>query len=165
MDRLKDQVAIITGGTSGIGRACATRFLQEGAHVVITARDQEQLAAAAASLSTSDRKCAWVPADITQQDQVDALVAEAVQMHGRLDVLVNCAGKSDRGQISEVSPEQFRELIELNFLSAVRVTRAGGCLRAATPSRRRSPRRSRSSSSRSTRPRSTARRGSRPTPT
>jgi short-subunit dehydrogenase len=92
--------------------------------VVITARDQEQLAAAAKSLSTSDRVCGWLPADVTQTDQVEALVAEVVRMHGQLDLLVNCAGKSDRGEVAATSPDQFRELIDLNFLSAVRATRA-----------------------------------------
>src|SRR5439155_7258198 len=72
----------------------------------------------------SDRKCGWLPADITHQDQVDALIAETIRMHGRIDLLVNCAGKSDRGHIGEISAEHFRELIELNFLSTVRVTRA-----------------------------------------
>ena len=91
--------------------------------VVITARDQEQLASTAQSLSTSDRQCGWLPCDVTQQDQVDALIAEVARLHGRLDIVVNCAGKSDRGQIAEVSADQMREFLELNFLSAVRVTR------------------------------------------
>src|SRR5438874_6997284 len=118
------KVALITGGSKGLGLAIARALAGAGCRVVITARNQEQLAAAAAAISTSDRKCGWLPADITQQDQVDALVAEAIRMHGRLDLLVNCAGKSDRGYIGDVSAEQFRDLIELNFLSAVRVTRA-----------------------------------------
>src|SRR5438477_10170727 len=119
-----NKVAVITGGSKGLGLAIARACVAAGAHVVITARNQEQLAAAAASLSTSDRTCGWLPCDLTQQDQVDVLLAEVIRMHGRLDLLVNCAGKSDRGEVGATSAERFRELIELNFLSAVRVTRA-----------------------------------------
>src|SRR5438477_9777249 len=117
-----NKVALVTGGSKGLGLAIARALAAAGCHVVITARNQEQLAAAAAGISTSDRKCGWLPADITQQDQVDALVAETLRMHGRIDILVNGAGKSDRGHIGEISAEQFRELIELNFLSMVRLT-------------------------------------------
>jgi short-subunit dehydrogenase len=120
----QDKVALITGGSKGLGLAIARAFVQAGARVVITARNQEQLAGTAQSLSTSDRHCGWLPCDVTQQDQVDSLVAEVVRMHGRLDVVVNCAGKSDRGQIADVSAEQLREFLDINFLSAVRVTRA-----------------------------------------
>jgi len=119
-----NKVALVTGGSKGLGLAIARAFVAAGSSVVITARNEEQLAAAAGSISTSDGKCGWLPADITQPDQVDALVAEVSRMHGRIDVLVNCAGKSDRGQIDQVSAEQFRDLIELNFVSTVRVTRS-----------------------------------------
>jgi uncharacterized protein len=119
-----NKVALVTGGSKGLGLAIARALVAVGAHVVITARNQESLAAAAVALSSSDRKCGWLPADVMQQDQVDAIVAEVIQIHGRLDLLVNCAGKSDRGEVGAISAEQFRELIDLNFLSAVRATRA-----------------------------------------
>jgi short-subunit dehydrogenase len=119
-----NKTALVTGGSKGLGLAIARALVAAGAQVVITARNQEQLADAAASLSTSDQKCGWLPADVAQQDQVDALVAETIKMHGRLDLLVNCAGKSDRGEAAATTAEQFRDLLELNFLSAVRVTRA-----------------------------------------
>jgi uncharacterized protein len=119
-----DKAVLITGGSKGLGRAIAQAFVNAGARVIITARDQEQLARAAASLSRSDRACGWLAADITQADQVQALVAQAIAMHGRLDVLVNCAGKSDRGHVADVPIERFRDLLEMNFLAAVSVTRA-----------------------------------------
>jgi uncharacterized protein len=119
-----NKVALVTGGSKGLGLAIARALVGAGAHVVINARNQEQLAAAAKKLSSSDRMCGWLPGDVTQQDQVEALVAETIKMHGRLDLLVHCAGKSDRGEAANVTAEQFREFFELNFLSAVRTTRA-----------------------------------------
>ena len=119
-----DKVALVTGGSQGLGLAIARALVAAGAHVVITARDQERLSAAAASISTSDRKCGWLPADVTQQDQVEWLIAQTVQMHARLDLLVNCAGKSARGEVAATTAEQYRELLELNFLAAVRSTQA-----------------------------------------
>ena|SRR5262245_52147774 len=118
-----NKVALITGGSKGLGLAIARACVAVGGKVVITARNQEQLAAAAQSLSTGGRRCGWLPCDVTHNDQVATLVAEVLRMHGRLDLLVNCAGKSDRGDIGATSAEEFRELIELNFLSAVRTTR------------------------------------------
>jgi short-subunit dehydrogenase len=92
--------------------------------VVIAARNQEQLAAAATKLSTEDCTAGWLPADLTQDDQVAALIAEVITLHGRLDLLVNCAGRSDRGAVNDLSVDRFRELLDLNFLSAVRTTNA-----------------------------------------
>jgi NAD(P)-dependent dehydrogenase (short-subunit alcohol dehydrogenase family) len=119
-----NKVALITGGSKGLGLAIARAAVRAGMKVVITARDQEALAAAAGSISTSDRQCGWLQCDVTQQDQVDALIAEVMTMHGRLDLLVHCAGKSDRGEASAIAAEQFGELLDINFLSAVRITRA-----------------------------------------
>lgn len=119
-----NKVALVTGGSKGLGLAIARALVEAGAHVVINGRNEEQLAAAAASLSKADRVCGWLPGDVTQQDQVDALVAETIKLHGRMDLLVNCAGKSDRGEIANITADQFRELVDLNFLSAVRATRA-----------------------------------------
>jgi short-subunit dehydrogenase len=119
-----DKVALVTGGSKGLGLAIARALVAAGAHVVLTARNQEHLSAAAASLATSDRTCAWLPADLTQPEQVELLLAETLQKHQRLDLLVNCAGRSARGEVAATSAEQFRELLEVNFLSAVRVTKA-----------------------------------------
>src|SRR5262245_11356002 len=124
MSYWQNKVALVTGGSKGLGLAIARACVGAGAKVVITARDQQQLAAAVQSLSSSDGTCGWLPCDVTQEAEVAALVAEVVRMHGRLDLLVQCAGKSDRGEIGSITSEQFRALIDLNFLSAVRTTRA-----------------------------------------
>jgi short-subunit dehydrogenase len=120
----KDKVALVTGGSKGLGLEIARVLVEEGTKVVITARDQEQLAAAATELSREDRTAGWLPADLRQDDQVAALIAEVIKLHGRLDLLVNCAGKSDRGAVNDLSADRFRELLDLNFLSAVRTTKA-----------------------------------------
>lgn len=118
------KVALVTGGSQGLGLAIARALVNAGAQVVLNARDQERLSAAAASLSGSDRQCAWLPADVTQVDQVNLLVSQLVQQHGRLDALFHCAGKSARGKVAETGPDEFRALFELNFLSAVHCTQA-----------------------------------------
>jgi short-subunit dehydrogenase len=120
-----EKVILITGGSAGLGLAIARQSLQAGAKVVIAARDAEKLASAAAELGREGQgaiEC--VAADITQQTEVDALIAKAVERFGRLDALVNCAGKSSRGSAIETTPEQFQQLWELNFLATVRCTQA-----------------------------------------
>lgn len=116
--------AIVTGASSGLGLAIARQFAAAGMKVALVARDQEKLQKAVDSLQVSAGQTLALAADITQQADVDRLAAQVRQAWGRLDVLVNCAGKSSRGKIEDTTPEQFQELWELNFLAAVRCTRA-----------------------------------------
>lgn len=120
-------VVAITGGSAGLGLATAQAFASTGAQTVLIARDPARLAAAAEKIQAA-KPPLTLSADITQDDAVAAAVAAAFAQirdkFGRLDVLVNCAGKSARGPIAETTPAQFQELWELNFLSAVRCTRA-----------------------------------------
>ncbi|MCC7083980.1 MAG: SDR family NAD(P)-dependent oxidoreductase [Pirellulales bacterium] len=118
------KVAIVTGGSSGFGRSLAAAFARSGAHVVISARSYEALESAADELRRFGTQILAVPADITQNNQVESLVEHTIRHFGRLDVLVNNAGRSARGTAIDVSPEEFNQLLDLNFLGAVRCTRA-----------------------------------------
>jgi len=80
---------IITGGNSGMGRAMAERFAQEGAHIAIIGRDQDTLRATASTLTPH---VAWYQADVSQREQVQSTVATIIEQWGQIDVLVNAAG-------------------------------------------------------------------------
>jgi NAD(P)-dependent dehydrogenase (short-subunit alcohol dehydrogenase family) len=89
---LAERVVIVTGGSSGIGFAIAARLAAEGARLVITARGVEALETAAATLSKrSPAPVLAFPSDTTDQQQVDRMVAEVLNRHARIDILVNCA--------------------------------------------------------------------------
>ena len=124
----KDKGALITGGSAGLGLAIARQLVRQGARVVIAGRDSRRLDDAVASLRLEAGETSpvvvGIPADVTRQEQVESLVREAVLSLERLDLLVNCAGKSSRGTVASTTPDQFRELLELNFLALVSVTQA-----------------------------------------
>ena len=94
--RLKDQVAVITGAASGIGRATVLRFLEEGAIVVATDVNQNALDVLAAELGGSGGDIEAITADVTQRADTEDVVEKAVARFGRLDVLVNSAGITPR---------------------------------------------------------------------
>ena len=124
MTSFSGKVVVVTGGSQGLGRAIAEAFGKAGAKVVIAARSAETLEQAAAELKTKGVDAQPVVCDVTQQADVDRLIATTVQQHGKIDVLVNAAGRSMRGAILDTTPEQFQELLDVNFLSAVRCTQA-----------------------------------------
>jgi NAD(P)-dependent dehydrogenase (short-subunit alcohol dehydrogenase family) len=124
MSYWKDKVALVTGGSSGLGRAIAEAFAAAGARVVVAGLEADAVERAAAEIARRGGDVLGVPTDVTRQEDVDRLFAEALQRFGRLDVLVNCAGRSMRGRLVDTTPEQFRELTELNLLGTVRCTRA-----------------------------------------
>jgi NAD(P)-dependent dehydrogenase (short-subunit alcohol dehydrogenase family) len=118
------KVALVTGGSAGLGKAIARAFVHRGAKVVIAARGQAALDAAAEELRRDGGDVLPVAADVTSDEQVQSLVADTVAHYGRLDVLVNNAGRSGRRAILDASPDEFREFLELNLIAAVRCTRA-----------------------------------------
>lgn len=113
MNRFAGKIALITGGTSGMGLATARRFLDEGADVVITGRSQAGLDKAAAELA-SDRLTAVV-ADTAKLDDIERLMSVIAEKHGRIDVLFANAGVGGFANFTEVTPEFFDEVVDVNF--------------------------------------------------
>lgn len=120
MTNWMQKVVVITGSSSGVGKEVARGFLNAGAKVVISGRDEERLATAKSDLDT-DRlyttKC-----DVTNDASVEHLVESVIAEHGQIDVWINNAGKSDRGSAKEITVEQCQDALEMNFLSTVRCT-------------------------------------------
>ncbi len=123
MNYWQDKVVIITGGSAGLGFALARESHRQGARVVLVARDERRLQSAIAEIG-GNAEVRAIPTDVTDQQQVDVLFARIDDELGGIDMLINCAGKSVRGEIVDTTPADFRDLIELNFLALVRCTRA-----------------------------------------
>jgi NADP-dependent 3-hydroxy acid dehydrogenase YdfG len=127
MARLDSKVALITGGGSGIGLAVARAFLQEGAVVVITGRNQDKLAQAATSLRPRDR-LHFQALDVSANDQVQKAVQDLTSRLGRIDILVNNAGINlKERRLRELTPEAWDQLIRTNLDGAFY------CLHAVLP--------------------------------
>lgn len=120
----KNKVVLVTGGSSGLGRAIADGYAKAGARLVIVGLEQPQVEQAAGEMNAGGGDVLGLCANITRQEDVDRLFAQTLDHFGRLDVLVNNAGRSMRGKVLDTTPEQFRELMELNFIALVRCTRA-----------------------------------------
>ena len=120
---LKDKVALVTGGTQGIGRATAMRLAQEGAGVVIAARGKERLDAVAAEIRAAGGQVATVQADVGRAEDCTRLVTEAINAFGRLDILVNNAGTSATGEFESVTDEAWQADFELKLFGAIRLAR------------------------------------------
>jgi NAD(P)-dependent dehydrogenase (short-subunit alcohol dehydrogenase family) len=120
----QDRVALVTGGSSGLGRVIADTLAAAGAKVAIAALEGDAVAATEAEMRQAGYDVLGMRADITQQADVDRVFQQTLDRFGRLDVLVNNAGRSMRGKLMDTRPEQFRELMELNLIALVRCTRA-----------------------------------------
>jgi NAD(P)-dependent dehydrogenase (short-subunit alcohol dehydrogenase family) len=120
---LKDKVAIVTGGTQGIGRATALRLAKEGARVVIAARGRERLDAVAAEARKAGGAMATVQADVSKPADCERVVAEALAAFGRIDILVNNAGTSLTGEFESVTDALWQQDLDLKLFAAIRLCR------------------------------------------
>lgn len=113
---MSEQIAVVTGGTKGIGRAIAESLLREGAKVYICARDRDQIEAAVKELSEIGEAYGKV-CDVRKVDDVKNLLASCESRLGGVDILVNNAGIGiNRKTVEDITPDEFRQTIETNVL-------------------------------------------------
>jgi NAD(P)-dependent dehydrogenase (short-subunit alcohol dehydrogenase family) len=105
--KLNDKVAIITGATKGIGLACAQEFAQEGAKVVLSGRTVSLGETAADEIRSAGGDALFVPCDVSQKVQVDALVRATVDRYGRIDIVVNNAGVNHSAKFFDTTEEDW----------------------------------------------------------
>ncbi len=122
---LIDQVAVVTGASRGIGRATAIALAAEGAHVVVNyARSSEAADAVVATITGDGGSAIALQADVSQADQVDALIKATTEKWGRVDVLVNNAGITRDTLLLRMKPEDWQAVIDLNLTGVFLCTRA-----------------------------------------
>ncbi|WP_374439311.1 SDR family NAD(P)-dependent oxidoreductase [Pseudomonas panipatensis] len=109
MNRLHGKVAVITGGASGIGLACARRFADEGAQVV----------GLDIGSAPADFPGLFMALDVRDEANVQQVMGEAIARHGRLDVLVNAAGVASRGSVTDTSTEEWQRVIDINLTGSM----------------------------------------------
>jgi len=119
-----DKAVLVTGGSSGLGRVIAETFAAAGARVAIVGLEADVVARAADEMLSSGRDVLAVHADVTRPEDVERLFRQVLEQFARLDVLVNAAGRSMRGRLLDTTPDQFRDLMELNLIATVRCTQA-----------------------------------------
>jgi NAD(P)-dependent dehydrogenase (short-subunit alcohol dehydrogenase family) len=110
---LKGKVALITGGGTGIGAAIAKRFVAEGAKICITGRRQAMLDKVSQSLPAGS--VVTCSGDVSKQEDVKRMIETALKFDGRLDVLVNNAGLGISGSVTDIDPEEWRRVIEVDL--------------------------------------------------
>jgi len=123
MSFIKDKVVIITGGSSGIGKACALRFGKERGRICISGRNAEKLEATAKELETEGVEVMTVVGDVSNENDCVRLINETLNKYGRIDVLINNAGISMRAPFKDLDLDVIRQLMEINFFGTVYCTK------------------------------------------
>ena len=121
--KLGDKVAIVTGGTQGIGKATAMLLAKEGARVVIAARGRELLGTVSAEIRAAGGRVAAIQADVSKPEDCERLIAGAIESFGRIDILVNNAGTSATGEFESVTDATWQADFDLKLFGAIRLAR------------------------------------------
>lgn len=116
---LLDKIVIVTGGSSGIGRATALALAREGAHVALGARNEDALQETAQAIRALGREALVVPTDVTRQEQVERLVAETLARWERVDVFIANAGQYVRCRVPELTIAPVERAMAVNFYGAL----------------------------------------------
>jgi NAD(P)-dependent dehydrogenase (short-subunit alcohol dehydrogenase family) len=120
----RSEVVVVTGASSGVGRATAVRFARDGARIALLARGQEALAATAAEVERLGGTALPLPTDVADPEAVEAAAAAAEADLGEIDVWINNAMTTVFAFFEDIEPEEFRRAIEVTFLGTVWGTRA-----------------------------------------
>lgn len=115
MDTLNEKTVIITGASGGLGEATARHLARRGARVVLGARRQEQLDAIVADIKAEGGEALAVVTDVTQREQVQALVQAAVDAYGRLDAIINNAGLMANSPLDDLRVDEWDAMIDINI--------------------------------------------------
>ena len=122
---LSRRAALVTGGSKGLGKAIARGFAEAGADVMVSSRNADELRDASAEIGRGlSVRVEWSVADMREPRQVDELAATALARLGRVDILVNNAGSNTPQALDEITDEKWKEILELNLSSVMRLSRA-----------------------------------------
>ncbi len=123
---LEGRVAVVTGGTSGIGRAIVHGLADAGADVVATSRRPAQVEETAADVEARGRRTVRVPCDVTDRASLEAARDEVVAALGRVDILVNCAGRTKRQPTLDMPEADWQAILDTNLLGTLRACQVFG---------------------------------------
>lgn len=123
---LNGKVAVVIGGTSGIGRAIAHGFADAGADVVPTSRRAEQVEETANEIESRGRKTLRVASDVCDKSSLQNLLDECVSVFGKVDILVNCAGRTKRAPTIDYAEDDWDAIIETNLTGTLRACQVFG---------------------------------------
>lgn len=123
---LTGRTAVVVGGTSGIGRVIARGLAEAGADVVPTSRRAELVEETAAEIEALGRRSLRVTSDVTDRQSLEALLAAAIEAFGKVDIMVNCAGRTRRTPTLEVSEEEWDAILETNLTGTLRAAQIFG---------------------------------------
>jgi len=123
---LEGKVAIVTGGTSGIGRAMSLGLAEAGADVIATARRQQQVDETADAIEGLGRKTLRQASDVCDRASMEVLLAKAVESFGKIDILINCAGRIKRTPTLTLPEEEWTGIIDTNLTGTLRACQIFG---------------------------------------
>jgi len=123
---LEGKVGVITGGTSGIGRALSLGLAEAGADVVATARRQQQVDETAAEIEALGRQTLRLASDVCDRSSLDQLLAAILQRFGKVDILINCAGRIKRTPTLTMPEEEWSAILDTNLTGTLRACQVFG---------------------------------------